>query len=185
MSRDNCDAVLATLERMIPPFCSVLDDLDGETLNRQPADHKMSIGQMALHSFCYMNYYMTGHDELPWQKVKWTCAPADYPLTRAAIDAQIQAGADRMRRRLREADDRTLEGAWPMPGGKVIKLGYICCRLLHHLLAHGMQMAYLRQIYQPEWSHGGNFGKMATALIEMPYHTTFALADQPADNVGF
>jgi len=32
-------------------------------------------------------------------------------------------------------------------------------------------MSYLRQLLDPEWKFGSNFGDMTTALIGLSYHT--------------
>jgi len=184
--RENCDALIETLEAMVRPFRGLLVGLDEATLNRQPAAHKMSIAQIALHCFGHMRYFLTPPGgSPPFERAEWTCVPATYPLTLAQVNEQIELGRSAMAAVLASVDDAKLEGPWTLPGGKVVKLGYICARLLGHLLAHGAQIGYLRHMVQPAWSAGAAFGQLVTPLIELRYHTTADLSDTPTGRVAF
>jgi hypothetical protein len=39
-------------------------------------------------------------------------------------------------------------------------------------LVHANQISYLRNLIDPSWDFGGDFGNMSTAIISMDYATT-------------
>lgn len=180
MASTMCLALAQTLDKLVPPFRDLLNHISQDVLNRKPADHKMSIGQIALHTFGYMRLYMTGDGPAPFERTAMTAVPASYPLEPYFVLEQIDLGQAKMQQVLASADDAKLEQAWPMPGGKVVKLGYIVSRLLHHIMIHGVQIAYLRHMYEPGWKSRG-WGEWVTPLIALPYHTSESLTQPSAD----
>jgi len=165
--RQHCDELLEVIDVMERGIRAPLEGIAEEHLNHQFAAHKMSIGQIAVHSMAYPQYFMAPADDKPWEKVEWTCRPCDYPLSTAFVDRVVDEGCDAMRTMLRSIDDDGLERA---PDGSQGP-GYILCRLQLHTLVHANQMSYLRQLLEPDWQFGGHFGDMATAYIRMSYHT--------------
>jgi hypothetical protein len=142
-----------------------LEGISLEQLNHEFAAHKMTIGQIAVHSMAWPQYLLS--DEPPWEEVVDTCMPCEYPLTIDFVDGVVTGGCATMRDTLRDLNDGLLEvDAMGRRG-----FGYLLCRLQHHTMVHANQMAYLRSMLDAEWDFGSHFGDMATAYIRMPYHT--------------
>ncbi len=164
MKRDNCDELLQLTDTIEDGIKVTLEGITGEVLNFSPADNKMSIGQLAIHCYAWAQYFLA--DTKPWEPVKWTCMPVEYPLTVDMVMAVIDDGLKSIRSKLTEIDDDKLE----LVDGKKGP-GYIIYRLLIHSMVHSNQMAYIRQIKDKEWKFGSHFGDMATAIIGLKYHT--------------
>ncbi len=163
--RANCDALLAIIPTFYNGLRAPLEGISEEHLNHVFAEHKMTIGQIAIHCTAWMTSHLS--DPKPWEVVPWTCKEVSYPLSLAAVEDIIEQGFATMRDLLSSITDSQLEEINGKKGP-----GYIASRLLHHILAHSNQMSYLRQILDPEWQFGGHFGDMASALIALPYSTT-------------
>ncbi len=135
-------------------------------LNHQFADHKMTIGQLAVHTMSWPRYFLS--EEPPWKEAVWTCRPCTYPLSADFVDDVITDGFSAMREFLENSDDQLLEIDAHGEKGK----GYILYRLQLHTLVHANQISYLRSLLDSSWDFGSYFGDMATALIAMNYSTT-------------
>lgn len=167
--RKHCDELLQVIDVMERGLRAPLEGISQDHLNHVFAPNKMTIGQIAVHTMAYPRWFMSGFEggERPWEKVKWTCRPCDYPLALAFVNETIDNGCAAMRAMLRRIDDAGLERT---PAGEQGP-GYILCRLQLHTMVHANQMSYLRQLLDPDWKFGGHFGAMATAYIRMSYHT--------------
>jgi hypothetical protein len=163
--RLHCDEFLAALPVVERGLRSPLEGITEAHLNHIFAPHKMTIGQIAVHSMSWPRWFLSSAD--PWELTEWTCRPCVYPLTVAFVEEVINDGVDAMRSVLERVDDSGLERT---PDGKKGP-GYILFRLLHHTMVHANQMAYLRHTLDPEWGFGRHFGEMASALIRVSYHT--------------
>ncbi len=162
-NNSNCKQLFDLSYVMERGLRSPLMGINDEQLNYTPADNKMSIGQLAIHCTGWASYFIA---DTKWEVVPWTCVPVDYPLSLDEVNRIIDEGFDSIRNKLKSIDDDLLE----VEAGKRGK-GYIIYRLLIHAMTHSNQMAYIRQIVEPEWDFGNHFGDMATALISMSYST--------------
>ncbi|OLS26783.1 MAG: hypothetical protein HeimC3_06750 [Candidatus Heimdallarchaeota archaeon LC_3] len=160
-----CNELLETLNIMEKGLLTPLESISGKSLNYVFAENKMTIGQIAVHCGAWPEYFMT--DKPSWEPVKWTCRFVDYPLTLDIVKGIISVGFNSIRNKLKLIDDQLLEIDEKGNKGP----GYIICRLMLHTMVHSNQMAYLRQIIDPEWSDRGMFGKMAAAYIKLSYFT--------------
>lgn len=165
MARKYCDAILEVIEVMDAGLRAPLAGITVEHLNHSFAAHKMTLGQIAVHTMSWPRYFMSATP--PWEKTQWTCRPCSYPLTPEFVDTVIADGRAAMREKLLAIDDAGLEAT---PTGEKGP-GYILCRLQLHTMVHANQMSYLRHVLCPDWRFGGHFGNMATAYIRLPYHT--------------
>jgi len=141
-----------------------------DVLNYQPAPHKMSVGQIALHTAGAERYFM--NPEPVFERTEWTYVPAEYPLVLDEVLKQIDLAAEDVRNTLESIRDEDLEKPWRYYGDRTIKLGYILMRLTHHEIYHMAQIAYLRSWLQKDWRFEGHWGQAATAIISLPYRTT-------------
>jgi len=164
-SRTHCDELLAVNDEMETGLRAPLENISQKDLNHIFAQHKMTIGQIAVHTMSWPRYFLS--ETPPWEKTKWTCRPCNYPLTLAFVNKVIDDGCAAMRDKLNTIHDGLLEIDEQGKRGP----GYILCRLQLHTLVHANQMSYLRSLLDPEWTFKGHFGNMATAYIKMSYHT--------------
>lgn len=164
MKRDNCNELLKLTDAIEPGFWAPLENISKEFLNHSFALHKMTIGQIALHCSAWASYFIA--EEKPWEVQKWTCRPVEYPLTLDVVNQSIKEGFLAIKNKLNSIDDEILEIENKEKGK-----GYIIYRLLIHFMAHGNQMAYLRQLLEPDWDFGSHFGDSASAIINTKYST--------------
>ena len=143
-----------------------IDGISVEILNHSFAPHKMTIGQLVVHTMSWPRYFLS--EKPPWELTKDTCRPCTYPLTNKFIDEVISDGFSAMNNHLNNTNDALLEVDEKGQKGK----GYILYRLQLHTLVHSNQISYLRSLLEPAWDFGSQFGDMATALISLEYHTT-------------
>ncbi|MHA2249507.1 MAG: hypothetical protein ACXAD7_04045 [Candidatus Kariarchaeaceae archaeon] len=165
-TRKYCNELLEVINVIENGLRAPLENISQITLNHVFAPHKMTIGQLAVHCTAWGQYFMADEDNKPWEVEKWTCIPCEYPLTLQFVNQVMSNGFNAMRDKLNSIDDSKLD----LHNGERGP-GYILCRLQLHALSHANQMAYLRQLLDPEWVWGGWFGDMASAYIKMSYHT--------------
>lgn len=158
--------LLHVIDVMEKGLSASVSDISEEHLNHQFAPHKMTIGQLAVHTMSWPRYFLS--ETPPWKETKFTCRPCSYPLTLAFIEEVIADGVSAMQEYLKSTNDSLLEIDEHGEKGK----GYILYRLQLHTLVHANQIAYLRSILDPSWEFGSYFGDMATALISMKYGTS-------------
>ena len=163
--RKYCDALLNVIPIMMSGLKASIHDISEEHLNHQFAPHKMTIGQLVIHSMSWPRYFLSATP--PWELTENTCRPCIYPLTMEFVEEVIEDGSTAMREFLLTSNDELLEIDEHSEKGK----GYILYRLQLHTLVHSNQIAYLRSMLDPTWEFGSQFGEMATALISLPYHT--------------
>lgn len=164
--KDNCNALLKVIDVTARGLRNSLNGISQEDLNHVFAPHKMTIGQMAVHTMSWPRYFLS--ETPPWKKTKWTCRPCKYPLTPAFVDEVIEDGYAAMKDHLNDTNDALLEVDNSGKKGK----GYILYRLQLHILVHANQIVYLRSVLDPSWEFHGKWGDMATALIDLNYHTS-------------
>lgn len=162
----HCKELLRILEVMEKGLRASLWDISEEHLNHSFAKHKMTIGQLAVHTMSWPRYFLSATP--PWEETKFTCRPCSYPLTLPFVEEVIADGVNAINEYLSGTDDQLLEIDEQGNKGK----GYILYRLQLHILVHANQIAYLRSILDPSWEFGNSFGDMATAFISMDYHTS-------------
>lgn len=162
----NCKELLQVIEVMEKGLSAAVTDISEEHLNHRFAPHKMTIGQLAVHTMSWPRYFLS--ETPPWKETKFTCRPCSYPLTLAFVEEVIADGISAMKEFLKSTNDRLLEIDEHGKKGK----GYILYRLQLHTLVHANQIAYLRSILDPSWEFGNAFGDMATAIIAMKYDTS-------------
>jgi hypothetical protein len=143
-----------------------IENISENVLNHSFADHKMTIGQLVVHSMSWPRYFLS--EDPPWELTKDTCRPCVYPLSLEFINEVITDGISAMTEYLQRTNDELLEIDRNGEKGK----GYILYRLQLHTLVHANQISYLRSMMDPEWEYGSYFGDMATALIGLDYSTT-------------
>ena len=165
-SRHHCDEILQIVPLFKAGLMAPLAGISEINLNHSFANHKMTIGQIAVHSSAWAVYFLT--EPKPWEKVEWTCMKCEYPLTLKFVYSIVNRGIIKMESILNMANDTSLEINTEGNKGP----GYIICRLLLHILSHSNQMAYLRQLLDPQWGFGSHFGDMASAFINLDYSTT-------------
>jgi len=164
--RKYCEELLHAIDVMEKNLKIQLEGISQEHLNHSFAEHKMTIGQMAVHAMSWPRYFLS--KEPPWEETKWTCRPCEYPLTVKFVNEVMTDGSQAMREKLNTIDDSLLEVDEEGKKGS----GYILYRLQVHSIVHAMQIGYLRHLLEPDWKLGGQFGDMANSLIGMSYHTT-------------
>lgn len=164
--RNHCDSILKVIPVMERGLRASIDSISQDLLNHKFADHKMTIGQLVVHTMSWPRYFLS--ENPPWELTKDTCRPCLYPLTLAFIDEVITDGISAMTEYLQKTNDELLEIDLNGEKGK----GYILYRLQLHTLVHANQISYLRSMMDPDWDYGGYFGDMATALIGFDYSTT-------------
>jgi hypothetical protein len=147
-----------------------IEGISSEMLNYNFADHKMTIGQLVVHTMSWPRYFLS--EEPPWELTKDTCRPCTYPLKIKFVEDVISDGINAMKEFLQQANDVLLEIDEKGEKGK----GYILYRLQLHTLVHANQISYLRSLKDTSWDFGEYFGDMATALIGLDYSTTKDLA---------
>ena len=148
-------------EGLLAPLVGISE----ENLNKQVGDHKMSIGQLVIHCMAWAEYFMG--EIKPDPIVPWTCKPVQYPLTLEYVISMVDTGFGAIQRKLAIVDNHSLEITEEGKKGP----GYIIYRLLIHAMVHSSQMAYLRQLFNPEWDFGSHFGNMANVFIASDYIT--------------
>jgi len=163
---DHCQALLKVIPVMEKGLRATIVDISEELLNHNFADHKMTIGQLVVHTMSWPRYFLS--EDPPWELVEDTCRPCTYPLKLAFVEEVITDGIKAMTEYLEDANDELLEIEENGEKGK----GYILYRLQLHTLVHANQISYLRSLKDPEWDYGSYFGDMATALIGLDYSTT-------------
>lgn len=163
--RKHCDALLDVVDAMEHGLRTALKGIRPEHLNHVFAPHTMTIGQLAVHTMAWPQYFLSKTP--PWDEAEGTCRPCEYPLTPGFVDTVIEDGCRAMRDALRTLDDGLLEANEAGEKGH----GYILCRLQLHTLVHTCQIAYLRRLLEPDWDFDDHWGDMATAYIRMDYHT--------------
>lgn len=146
---------------------ATLEGISEKNLNHSFAAHKMTIGQIAIHCTGWAQYFMAEEDNKPFDLAKWTAKPVEYPLSKITVEDTIHDGFAAMREILTNQNDDLIEITSVGKKGK----GYIIYRLLIHSMVHSNQMAYLRQLLDPNWEFGGHFGDMASHLIRTEYST--------------
>jgi len=161
----NCKALLKVIPVMETGLRASIEDISEDLLNHNFASHKMSIGQLVVHTMSWPIYFLS--EQPPWELTKDTCRPCSYPLTLEFVDCVISDGIHAMIEFLKEANDDLLEKDQNGEKGK----GYILYRLQLHTLVHANQISYLRSLMDPIWDFGSHFGDMATALISLNYST--------------
>lgn len=166
IDRTNPEKLLKMIPTIKEGLLAPLDGISEENLNRQVGENKMSIGQLVIHCMAWAEYFMG--EIKPDPIVPWTCKPVDYPLSLEYVHTMIDAGFGAIRRKLEIVDDESLEVTDKDEKGP----GYIIYRLLVHAMVHSNQMAYLRQLFNPEWGFGSHFGNMANVFIASDYVTT-------------
>jgi len=164
--KKNCAELLYVIDIMQKGLRASLENISQDHLNHQFANHKMTIGQLAVHTMSWPTFFLA--ESPPWEETELTCRPCTYPLTPDFVDQVISEGVGSMKTFLFNANDKLLEVDNNGKKGK----GYIIYRLQLHTLVHANQIAFLRGILNPSWEFNGHFGDMATALIAMDYHTT-------------
>jgi hypothetical protein len=162
----HCEELLKVIDVMETGLRASLMSISDEHLNHQFASHKMTIGQLAVHTMSWPRYFLSKTP--PWDETEWTCRPCSYPLTIAFVEDVITDGISAMKEYLKTADDTLLEIDENGEKGR----GYILYRLQLHTLVHANQIAYLRSLVDSTWEFGSYFGDMATALISIKYGTT-------------
>jgi hypothetical protein len=162
----HCKGLLLVIDVMEEGLSASLAGISEEHLNHEFDAHKMTIGQLAVHTASWPRYFLS--NEPPWEKTTLTCRPCIYPLTVPFVEDVINDGFSAMRDYLENADDELLEIDETGEKGK----GYILYRLQLHTLVHSNQIAYLRSLLDSSWDFGSYFGDMATAIISMSYSTT-------------
>jgi hypothetical protein len=162
-SRKNCEAILKVIPVMERGLRAAIEGISEELLNYNFGDHKMTIGQLVVHSMSWPRYFLS--EDPPWELIKDTCRPCTYPLTLEFVGDVISDGIKAMTTFLQNANDELLE---INEKGN----GYILYRLQLHTLVHANQISYLRSMRDPSWDFGGYFGDMATALIGLDYSTS-------------
>lgn len=165
-TRTNCDDLLRILSVLEKGLRASIDGISEEDLNHSFARHKMTIGQLVVHTMSWPRYFLS--DIPPWEITKGTCRPCSYPLTMDFISGVISDGFSAMHDHLINTNDSLLEIDNEGKKGK----GYILYRLQLHTLVHSNQISYLRSLLDPDWDFGSQFGDMATALISLKYYTT-------------
>lgn len=163
---DHCQALLDVIPVMEKGLRASIEDISEDLLNHNFADHKMTIGQLVVHTMSWPRYFLS--ENPPWKLAKDTCRPCTYPLTLAFVDEVISDGINAMTEFLQDTNDELLEVDRNGEKGK----GYILYRLQLHTLVHANQISYLRSLKDPQWDYGSYFGDMATALIGLDYSTT-------------
>ncbi len=167
VDKKNCEELLELTYVMEAGLRAPLDGIREEHLNYSFASHKMTIGQIAVHCTGWAQYFMADDDHKPFELANWTARPMVYPLTLIDVNQAIDNGFAAVREILITQNDEILEITEDGNKGK----GYIIYRLMIHALTHSNQMAYLRQLLDPEWEFGGHFGDMASAIISAKYST--------------
>ncbi len=162
----HCEELLQVIDVMEKGLGASVAYISEEHLNHSFAAHKMTIGQLAVHTMSWPRYFLS--ETPPWKETEFTCRPCSYPLTLAFIEEVIADGISAMKEFLKSTNDTRLEIDENGKKGK----GYILYRLQLHTLVHANQIAYLRSILDPSWQFGNNFGDMATAIIAMKYGTS-------------
>jgi len=163
---DHCQALLKVIPVMEKGLRASIEGISEELLNHNFADHKMTIGQLVVHTMSWPRYFISV--DPPWELVKDTCRPCTYPLTLEFIDEVIAEGIKAMTELLQKTNDELLEIDQNGEKGK----GYILYRLQLHTLVHANQISYLRSLMESDWDYGSYFGDMATALIGLDYSTS-------------
>ena len=164
--RDHCEALLNIIPVMETGLRASIANISEDLLNFNFASHKMTIGQLVVHTMSWPIYFLS--EQPPWELTKDTCRPCTYPLTVEFVENVISDGINAMVGFLKETNDELLEIDKKGEKGK----GYILYRLQLHTLVHANQISYLRSLKDPIWDFGEHFGDMATALIALNYHTT-------------
>ncbi|MHA2033252.1 MAG: hypothetical protein ACXACX_20325 [Candidatus Hodarchaeales archaeon] len=167
VSQKNCNELLELTYVMEIGLRAPLEGITENHLNHSFATHKMTIGQLAVHCTGWAQYFMADEGNKPFELAKWTAKPMSYPLSIDDVNTTIDDGFKAIRDILTTQNDDLLEITEDGKKGK----GYIIYRLMVHALTHSNQMAYLRQLLDPEWEFGGHFGDMASAIIRTPYYT--------------
>jgi len=160
----HCNELYTLAAAIEKGFLKSLEEISQEHLNYSPAANKMSIGQLAVHCAGWAQYFLS---EIKWTPEMWTCVSVTYPLTVEQVLREIKKGFLAIYQTLSRLNDISLEISSDGRKGP----GYIIYRLLIHAMVDANQMAYLRQIVEPEWNFGSAFGDMATAVIQTEYHT--------------
>jgi hypothetical protein len=168
--RNNCEALLKVIPVMETGLRASIKGISEDLLNYNFASHKMTIGQIVIHTMSWPRYFLS--DEPPWELTKDTCRPCTYPLTLVFVRDVISDGIQAMTEFLQNTNDDLLEIDKKGEKGK----GYILYRLQLHTLVHSNQISYLRSLKDPSWDFGEYFGDMATTLIGLDYSTTKDLA---------
>lgn len=166
-NQKNCNELLELTYVMKTGLRAPLEGITQEHLNHSFAQHKMTIGQIAVHCTGWAQYFMAEEDNKPFELAKWTAKPMEYPLSLTDVNQTIEDGFAAVRHILQTQNDDLLEITEEGKKGK----GYIIYRLMIHALTHSNQMAYLRQLLDVEWEFGGHFGDMASAIIRTKYFT--------------
>lgn len=164
--RNHCESLLNVIPAMERGMRASIENISENLLNHSFADHKMTIGQLVVHSMSWPRYFLS--EDPPWELTKDTCRPCVYPLSLEFINEVITDGISAMTEYLQRTNDELLEIDRNGEKGK----GYILYRLQLHTLVHANQISYLRSMMDPEWEYGSYFGDMATALIGLDYSTT-------------
>ena len=165
-TRNHCDAILKVIPVMEKGLRASIEGISEELLNHNFADHKMTIGQLVVHTMSWPRYFLS--EEPPWELTIDTCRPCTYPLKIDFVQEVISDGIQAMTEFLQKTNDALLEVDQNGDKGK----GYILYRLQLHTLVHSNQISYLRSLMEPDWDYGSYFGDMATALIGLDYSTT-------------
>ncbi len=166
-NQKNCKELFDLSFTMEKGLRAPLEGISEKNLNHSFASHKMTIGQICIHCTGWAQYFMADEGEKPFELTKWTARPVEYPLTLEDVNQSITDGFAAVREILSTQNDDLLEITDDKKKGK----GYIIYRLMVHALAHSNQMAYLRQLLDPEWEFDGHFGDMASAIIRTKYST--------------
>ncbi len=162
----HCEELMHVIDVMEKGLSASVADISEEHLNHQFAAHKMTIGQLAVHTMSWPRYFLS--EKAPWEETKLTCRPCSYPLRLSFVEDVIADGVKAMKEHLLNTNDQLLEIDAHGDKGK----GYILYRLQLHTLVHANQIAYLRSMLDPSWEFGSYFGDMATAIISMKYGTS-------------
>ena len=164
-NRKHCEELLKVIPVMEKGLRASIANISEDLLNYNFASHKMTIGQLAVHTMSWPRYFLS--EEPPWELTENTCRPCTYPLKLKFVEEVITDGIHTMVEFLKNTNDELLEKDAKGDKGK----GYILYRLQLHTLVHANQISYLRSLKDPSWDFGSYFGDMATALIGLNYHT--------------
>lgn len=77
-TRNHCEAILEVIPVMEKGLRASIEGISEELLNHNFADHKMTIGQLVVHTMSWPRYFLS--EEPPWELTIDTCRPCTYPL---------------------------------------------------------------------------------------------------------
>ena len=106
-ARANCDELEKLAVEIERGFRASIGNIDQEMINHVFAPHKMTIGQIAIHSMAWPIYFLS--DPKPWEVKKWTCKPVEYPITEQDLESAISKCFMFLKKQLSVLNDELLE----------------------------------------------------------------------------